>query len=198
MKIQNNALPLETYMKVRRAMADTSAITPVNRLKFRRLLPADQAKMVGIYAKFQLRSADKLISQNMWGKAKPTAVYLWFRVLANTSLRPAENIKTDINGDQLMIETINKLYPKLSVVSRDITQLFTGSFRYWVDNFFSCDKDGKHNLFAFLNSMARNLSKSDIQMINDESNMPYLGEHIKRYADNLLSKSILMVDKKTI
>jgi hypothetical protein len=172
----------------RRAMSDVSSITSESRLKFRRLSFSDQSKLIGLFAKSQLKQADKLISLHMPPATKPTADYLWFRVLANMYEKPGENLKTGKNNDSLMIKTIKSLYPQLSSVSKDITRLFTGSFRYWVENFYSCDMYGRANLHACLNSPARNLTREDIQKISDESNMSYLGEHIKRYADDLLLK----------
>ena len=183
---------------IRRALFDTSSVSSANRLRFRRLAFADQAMVIGMYAKLQLNAADKLISQHKPGRAKPTAAYLWFRVQANLYENPTANIKADKESDHLITETINMLYPELSVVSENITRLFTGSFRYWVDNFYSCDMNGKFNSSACLNSRAQRLNKDDIQMINDGSKMAYLGEHIKRYADVLIVKTLPLIYKKDI
>jgi hypothetical protein len=193
-KIENNQPNLNRI--IRRVLFDTSSVTSANRLKFRRLTFSDQAMLIGMYAKLQLRSADKLISQHMSGRTKPTAAYLWFRVQANLYERPAANIRADKESDHLITGTINRLYPHLSVVSENITRLFTGSFRYWVDNFYSCDIDGKFNSSACLNSSAQRLSKDDIKMINDGSKMAYLGEHIKRYADHLIVNALPLIYKK--
>ncbi len=186
--IIGNKLPY-AHTLARRAMSDPSAITPADRLKFRRLSPAEQAKEIGTVAKLQLNQVNKLISQHISGKTKPTAVYLWFRVLANSYEKPGENIKTDKKSDYLMIKTINKLYPQLADVSSEITRLFTGSFKYWVDNFYSCGGDGERSFSACKNSAARDLSSDDMQMINDKSDMNLLGQHIKKYADDLLLKN---------
>jgi hypothetical protein len=176
------------HIIARRAMSDVSSITSESRFKFQRLSFSDQAKLIGLFARSQLKQADRLISLHMPPATRPTADYLWFRVLANMYEKPGQNLKTDPKNDFLMIKTIKSLYPQLAPVSKDITRLFTGSFRYWVENFYSCDIYGRVNLLACLNSAARNLTKEDIQMISDESKMPYLGEHIRRYADSLLIK----------
>jgi hypothetical protein len=181
---------------IRRALFDATSVTPGNRLRFRRLSFSDQARVIGIYAKLQLGTVDKLISQHMSGRTKPTAAYLWFRVQANLYEKPAANIKADKGSDRLITETINSLYPQLSAVSGNITMLFTRSFRYLVDNYYSCDVYGRSNMFANLKSAARLLDKDEIQMINNETKMVYLGEHMRRYADHLALNSVRDIDKE--
>jgi hypothetical protein len=132
-------------------------------------------------ANAQLKLVDKLISKHTSGD-EPSAAYLWFRLRA----KAAEYTKIDAKSDLLMIK---RLYPQLADVSTKITQLFTNTFTYIVDNFYSCDSNGKPNLYACMNSKARALTGDEMKMIDEVSGMAYLGQFIKKYADMVLLKN---------
>jgi hypothetical protein len=169
---------------MRGVMMEGSPITPELRKGFLERPFPKQAALIGIYAKNQLKLADKIITDRMAMNLEPRietprAVDVWKKMVECDKLFTDE-VKIKILFPFLANES--------SVISRKLKNIYT----LWVDNFYT---DGEYEGFGPLPyefSKARLLSADETQIINDKSGMPYLGQVIKSYAEHCYEKDILM------
>jgi hypothetical protein len=156
-----------------------SAITPAIRSEFRQLTFPKQAKLIGSYAKDQMLIADKVISGSGLRQI-PMAADIWLDIATN---RP-EPGKKEIDV-LLEFKAIRGLYPQLAGFHDQVTKAFTDTVSFWVDNYYSCDKNGKFNTISCIGSKAREFNALQMFTIDKESDMVFLGGYMKNYANFL-------------
>jgi hypothetical protein len=156
-----------------------SEITPAIRSEFRRLTFPKQAKLIGCFAQDQMGLADKIISGSGL-RQMPMAADIWLDIATK---RP-EPGKKEIDV-LLEFQAIKGLYPQLAGFHEQVTKPFTDAVSFWVDNYYSCDVNGKLNTVSCLGSKARKFNELHMLTIDRESDMFFLGGYMKHYANFL-------------
>jgi hypothetical protein len=138
------------------------------RESFRALPFSHQARLIGEYAKEQLRLADELIVGQYRGKlaVRPNALKVW-----------TEMSLTDIPAYDNM--QIIEQFPNLRNLAPRLSELFIDCYAFWADNFYACDQDGKPNSKRAEASAARHFSDPEFKTIAEESGMIFLGQMIR-------------------
>ena len=178
------------FERIGRAVLRHSRTSPIPcdiRSEFLKLPFHDQAELIGWYARIQLRSADRILRNNLIYASgeTPKAIDYWKKMMGQ-----AFRIGTEVHGQS--VPNINKApRQELRDVMKPVVRLFLDSYAYWVNNFYSYDIHGKRDFFTCQHSRARILNYQEKQLIDKTSKMPGLGWNIKNYADILYFDMIL-------
>jgi len=194
--IRSNCNKEEETEMIRQLTLTRKVFAPVARSAFQRAPFADQARWIGNHAKRQLALVDKLIAQDSQNGL--TAATLWVEIVEFTEVNTDANkiLLIGSTAATLWVETstevttdakkIKILHPELKAASSELARLLKDMYTFWVNNFYSCDQTiGSIGTTSAQFSAARRFTSEQIEQINGEAGIPYLGENLKNYADFL-------------
>jgi len=176
----NKAICSQVTLRLLMRTKDPARFNALRR-EFLSLSFPDQAKLIGQYARLQLMKVDKIIKGN-WpaealGEKLPTALDVWNKWM--------EGKKWPDFGDK---ERMERAYPQLSKVSKEITMLLRSCYEYWLRNYYSCGENGFIDRRSAGSSRALSFGKAKMERIDRESGMDRLGICFVR--DALLERAI--------
>jgi hypothetical protein len=175
-------------MRIGRAVLQYSPITCHIRSEFLELTFPHQAELIGSYAKKQLKLADKIITTSFKYPSGeiPRAIDFWVHIMGKAAVIDPAKI-----SDQSGTPKINWPSAEMGEVIKQISQIFIGTYSYWVKNFYSCGINGRDTFTNRQASLARTFKVQEMQMIDNISGMPNLGWNMKNYAEILFHMEIL-------
>lgn len=145
------------------------------RKEFLRMQPAMQTEVIGQYSRSMLRKADKLIGDSRIPMA-PDAVSIWNATLATKGT--------------LSAKTITEVFPNLKPVSGGIAAILQDTYRFWVDEVYSCGNGGQMTVETAKASAALKFTPKRMDSISRESGLSGLGEMMKAFAHLQVELSI--------
>jgi hypothetical protein len=192
MRIGENKLYIGPFTRIGNAVFQNKPIKRDIRAEFRQLSFSDQAELIGCYARSQMNSADRILKKMLKHTSDdiPGAMVFWEKMMGRSAVNGLEKIRMQNNAPM-----VRDLWPELVEATNMVVPMFIGVYKVWVDNFYSCDENGKFDLAAHERSKASSLNDEEMRLIDKKSLMPDLGWNMRKYATERYSRAFLYYNK---